>query len=381
MAATPVKYWHSGMTGAPQITYQTAGSFLGVLNACLVDGFGQNTVDSVAITANVATVTRAAGHPFEVDTTTLIAGATTSDGTINGEQRVLSITATSYTFATTGVSNQTATGTITHKFAPAGWTKPFADASNVGVFAPSDVTANVWVFRMSDTEVTAGVNVNVSMYDSMTDVNTGTRQWPAGGATWAKHSGSYSHPWLIAADSRSFLLYNQYRSEVNGKTTAFVGDFLPMKGVDAFSVALGPASLNNVLAGSDLWVCGSGSSQTLSKAHTGVGAAIGATQKTFTLVSSTTTSSGAVSGGQHMPWPNTVDNGLYLNPMMLFESTNLLRGRLPGAYYAPHDMGGAAFTYMERVSGVLNLSGRTLLAIPNGVGAGFGFFDVTGPWR
>src|SRR5690606_26703121 len=114
MSATSVKFYHSQMTGAPVLTGQ-AGKLIDVLDAVLVNGWGLATVDSVVIASGIATVTRASGHPFEAAGVALIADATVTGGSINGEQRVLSATATTYTFDATGIADQTATGTITHK--------------------------------------------------------------------------------------------------------------------------------------------------------------------------------------------------------------------------------------------------------------------------
>ena len=77
MADTNVKLIHSGMAGAPTLA-NVAGNLVSVLNAALVDGFGLNAVDSLVIAGGVATVTRTAGHPFDVDSVALIAGATTT---------------------------------------------------------------------------------------------------------------------------------------------------------------------------------------------------------------------------------------------------------------------------------------------------------------
>jgi hypothetical protein len=46
----------------------------------------------------MVTVTRGAGHPFEPDVVTELSGATVSGGSINGQHKVTSATATSYTF-------------------------------------------------------------------------------------------------------------------------------------------------------------------------------------------------------------------------------------------------------------------------------------------
>ncbi len=61
--STAVKYYDSTMSGAPSLS-GTAGALVGVLDACLVDGFGSVTVDSLTVASNVATATISGGHQF-----------------------------------------------------------------------------------------------------------------------------------------------------------------------------------------------------------------------------------------------------------------------------------------------------------------------------
>jgi hypothetical protein len=387
MAVTPVKFFHSGQPGAPVIN-QTAGSFLAMLDACLVNGFGLNTVDSVSISGGIATVTRALGHPFEVEMTASIAGATTSGGSINGEQLVLSRTSTSYTFAATGLPDQTATGTITHKMAPVGWTKPFANSGNVGVFAPSDPAANVWVLRVADTVGGASiVSVNVSAYDAMSDVNTGTRQWPSGGRSWPKHQGVLTgQNWLLVADSRFFYLYHPWTTTTHHKITRAFGDFISYKSVDPYSTLLSRSydASNNVEQG-DLWQVLQ-SPDTLSRDFTGIGSATNGQRLSFIWAYNVGTPALNNSGSNdtiHATYPNGPDNGLILNPLVLREdaATWHFRGQYPGAYYSPQRLGNnTTFPHMTKVVGTGPLAGRSLLAIASS-SIGTGFLDITGPWR
>ena len=119
-----VRFYDSTMSGAPALS-GTAGALIGVLDGCLVDGFGSVTVNSLVVASNVATATVSAGHQFAMIGNTgpviRIEGATPSG--LNGDWRVTVTGATTFTFATTGISDQTATGMITAKRAPAGFEK------------------------------------------------------------------------------------------------------------------------------------------------------------------------------------------------------------------------------------------------------------------
>jgi hypothetical protein len=125
-----VKYFHSNMPGAPVLS-GTAGALIAILDACLKDGFGLKTVDSLVIAGGVATMTISTGMTFEQDAVVQVAGITGGAAALNGDRRLLSIAGNTATFDATGVSDQTATGSITAKVSPLGWAKPFT-GTNVG---------------------------------------------------------------------------------------------------------------------------------------------------------------------------------------------------------------------------------------------------------
>ena len=76
---------------------------------------GLRSVSSLVITGGVAVATVPSGHPFRVGRGVQIEGATVSGGVINGSWEVTAVTSTTVTFAATGITNQSATGTITAK--------------------------------------------------------------------------------------------------------------------------------------------------------------------------------------------------------------------------------------------------------------------------
>jgi hypothetical protein len=129
MADTSVKFFHSEMAGAP-VMNGLAGSLINVLNACLINGFGLKNVDSCVITGGVAKLNISTGHSAVVGSIVQVANAVPA--ALNGEQRVTAITPVSVSFATS-LSDQTATGAITVKQAPAGWVSPFV-GTNIATY-------------------------------------------------------------------------------------------------------------------------------------------------------------------------------------------------------------------------------------------------------
>ena len=387
--STDVKYLHSSMIGAPTLSGQ-AGTLIAVLDACLVNGFGLGTVDSLVISGGIATVTRAAGHPFEADSIALIAGATVTGGTVNGEQRVLSVTGTTYTFDATGIANQTATGTITHKTAPLGWAKQYSN-TNLAAYKSSDVSATGCLLRVDDTGTN---NARVVGYEAMTTIDLGTNPFPSttqvsGGGFWGKSStaDATTRPWILFGDKRGFILCVQWTGSttygsywfgdiVSNKTADAYGCVLSAKTVSATGDTPGAATADlsyvDMLSEAMMWSArsftGLGSSKPMLKtAMSPVGYA-------HTFRSGTTGTSSAF-----MNYPNPVDNGLYLVQLMLGEiNPNAYRGQLPGFYFCPQQISNV-FANRDKVTNVTGMSGRTFMAVNNSVGAQF--IDITGPWR
>lgn len=119
MSDLTVKYFNSGMTGAPQITNHW-GDLVTMLDACLVNGFALKAIDSLTFANGVATATITAGHTYQPHQVVLIAGAGQPE--YNGQFRVLTTTATTFSYALTGTPTSPATTTtnLSARVAPLG---------------------------------------------------------------------------------------------------------------------------------------------------------------------------------------------------------------------------------------------------------------------
>lgn len=382
-----IKFISSDMAGAPALSGQ-AGKLIDVLDACLVNGFGSATVDSVVIAGGIATVTRAAGHPFEVGSIALIAGATVAGGSINGDQRVLSVTSTTYTFDATGLANQTATGTISHKVSPLGFAKTYS-GTNLAAYKSSNVAATGCMLRVDDTGAQHG---RVVGYQSMSDVNTGVGPFPSagqvsGGGYWTKSSAAdaTARGWILCGDDRSFVLFINFGTTLAALSTSsysyYFGDFNSLKSPDPYACTLTAhtsavtgVSFNDV---SSAYGSHGNTNQWSARGLSGVGSS--AVQGRTAPFGST--SAQYFSGAGLMTYPAPVDNSLFVVPLYLSEGSPLvgLRGIVPGIYYSPQSIGTQVFAQKDRVDSITGLPGRTLRAICNG--AGVLFVDITGPWR
>ena len=388
---TAVKYFHSGMPGAPVLS-GTAGAMIAVLDACLVNGFGVKTLDSLVVSGNTATATISTGHSAEVDAVVLIAGATPSS--LNGQWKVAAVTTNTVQWQTTGISNQTATGTINLRLAPAGWAKAFS-GTNLAAYRSSDVTGTRRYLRVADT---AAQVARVNGYETMTAISTGTNLFPSavqrpGGSYWSKSdtASTAARDWILIADSRFFYFAraSQAAGGVAGYELTVFGDIVPTRSGDAYACVLSGMANDqsasyayhpdNYYAGQQ----GAGTELYAPRAYTAVGSSIQLGKSFDGIMQFINQSlSGQVGGG--LTFPNPEDGGMYVSPHYVFEpATASLRGYSPGFYCSPHNFTATVFAPRESVQGVTGVTGRTLKVIT--IYAGFGstpcFVDVTGPWR
>lgn len=390
---TSVKFFHSAMPNAPVLS-GTAGSLIAVLDACLADGFGLKTADSIVVAGGVATATFSTGHSFEPDTIMLVAGATPSG--LNGEKCVLTTSTNTVTFSAAGIPDLTATGTITAKLAPAGWAKVFS-ATNLAAYRSLDVAGTRMFLRVDDTNAT---NARVVGYESMTDVNTGVGPFPtgtqiAGGGWWPKanSANATARAWTLVADSKGFWLHTHTSATnpgVAGSVWGF-GDFASLKSGDPYACQLFCAKSD--IAGyigatsNSVEYCGYSpvaDSGYIPRSYTSLGGSVAGA----TYVTSGWTASPGNSGftqNVSMPtYPNGPDNGLALSGKSVVEPGVCLRGRTRGIYMVVqncHDK----FNWRDKIDGQGALLGRKLVAIKCGnpagtVSSGLVFVDITGPW-
>lgn len=397
-----VKYFHSNMPGAPVLS-GAAGALIAILDACLKDGFGLKTVDSLVIAGGVATMTISTGMTFEQDAVVQIAGITGGAAALNGDRRLLSIAGNTATFDATGVSDQAATGSITAKVSPLGWAKPFA-GTNVGVYRATDPTSLGMYLRVDDTGTTVA---RVVGYETMSDVNTGTGAFPtsaqvAGGGYWEKSgaAGSTARNWIIVGDERAFYWWcvpNAATTITSQGLLRGFGDLIPRRSSDAYaaflqadisSIVTSTAALGDLISSTNP----SGSAYMTSPRNQ---SALGSSSQLFAYSESrratTSVTRSGVGVGYSAPYPNTSDNALDLDRVLALDNDYSVRGTLPGLLHLPQAVGFAVQTW-DKIAGQGTLAGRTILAVRGGSPGyatqntssgypGVAAFDITGPWR
>lgn len=376
--ASPVMLSHSAMPGAPT-TAAAAGGLIAVLDACLVNGFGVVNLTSLTVAANVATAVCATAHSAEIGTVISVAGA--SPSSLNGNWRVKSRTLNNVVFDTTGIPDQVATGTITLKNAPLGWTIEFT-TTNIRCYRSPNATGTQMYLRVDDT----GTNTaKCTGYETMSDVDTGTGLFPPlSFQFWPKRAGQ----WYLVGDDRCFYIgVNQ--TTALGFAVTFFGDFLSDKPADAYACALFGFSTDpmasSISTEADIGAC---SSILLGAGYVARGfTAIGGAQLIYKIpvpwYYAGTTYSGV--GNTNFVYPDPVNNALRLSQHYLWQG-NAIRGRLPGVYPLYQQVG-IGVGHLDKIDGQGALAGHVLSTMRTGsysgnsAGVGALAFDTTGPWR
>lgn len=131
VASTDIKFYVHSNNNAPQLQ-NAYGSMIGVLDACLVNGFGSQAVATLTASGTTVTATYGSAHNYLQYQVTKIAGVNQTE--FNGEHRILTVPdANTITFELAAVpSVTTATGTITSSLPSSGWEKPFSSTHSSG---------------------------------------------------------------------------------------------------------------------------------------------------------------------------------------------------------------------------------------------------------
>lgn len=385
---TTVKWARSTMPGAPVLT-RAAGSLTALLDALLVNGWGQQTATSVVVSGGVATATFPSDHAAARHAVVLVAGVTGSLAGLNGEQKVTAVEPNKIKWATTAADG-TAAGTITVEMAGAGWTKPFS-GTNLAAYKSASPAAHGQFLSIADTTAEYARAVG---YENMTAISTGTGLFPSaaqinGGYYWGKNdetSGTNAVPWVFASDGRFFYLFAQACINSSGGsarsfTPTSFGDLVPES-------PSGDPYATVVTGASDASWRGTGpayvyayhvvdASVAAPRGRSGVGTSSrGATLAELNLDNQ---------GGTPPRLPNPISGAIPMGRVLYKDATSEFpRAAFPGLYWSPA-------IYVERVTDhgtILDMpNGKSMLGLwaGNAINDGFGykgaFIDLIGPWR
>lgn len=394
---TSVKNFNSTMAGAPTLS-GTAGSWIALFDAVGVNGFDLKTPTSLSVAGGVATLSFTGSHSAQVDSVIAVSGS--SIAALNGEQKVTAVGAGFVKFAT-AAADGVASGSISFKMAPLGFSKLFA-GPNLAAYRSSDMTSTNCVLRVDDTSAQFA---RVVGYESMSDINTGVGAFPsasqmAGGGYWAKsvNSNATAVSWFLIGDGRIFYFgvspgYSSSTANLIGSIRCF-GDIVPERpGGDAYGCVLNYGVTSSPTASMSDGEIGSAQitqfQTAMPREYTGLGSAV---LNSVLYLGQTSNNYSGVTGGMGS-FPSKASGGLWLLAKAVCGSGDSTpRGILPGCYHVPQSGVFTSFKQGDVAPGADMLAGRNLVAAYNSAAVamsiaataancGISFFDRTGPWR
>lgn len=414
MATLPVKYYDCLDTGAPLLGSATLGSLIAVLDACLVDGYNTQTIQSITLVGSTATVSYATAHGYRTTQPQVVAISGCDQAEYNGEFSIFNVTSTTYQITVVGTPASPATGTSKiSKVAPLGWSKVFS-GTNKAVYKSNWGVLPTQYLRVDDSlaSFTNGTTnyAQVRGYETMTDVNTGTAPFPTLGQApnftigkGAYATGTPNKPWRIFGDPAFFYFigpgsttsetYTQFSwatsspsvmTNVFSPQAFYFGNIISYKAGDAYSTTIG-AYYNpspTTTSGNLLTASESSTDNYICRRHYQDGGSTLMTRRsTFGKVGH---DSGGSNSQVQQSYPSPVSNSLVLGGPWLAMYGNDSHGLYPGAYWVAHHMtnGTTAMAYAadkRTVSDVPGFPGRTFVL--SQASSGFVAFDITGPWR
>lgn len=390
--AIAVKRYTSAMTSAPSLT-GVAGTLVSLLDACLVNGFNTTSPTGAEQTSGTATLTFGSAHGYQVNDVIALSGA--NESAWNNEFRVLTVATNTLTFAIDSGTTSPATGTLSCKVAPLGWTKPYS-GTNKAAYLPAVAYCQNYLRVLDDSTTPTSASgrwAKLRGYETMSDVDTGTGLFPTtaqstNGLSCIKSSTSdaTARNWWLAGDGGIFYLGTfWYASQLTVAGGYAFGDINSLRSGDAYStilIAEGPTQ--DTLPGSQ------GTANYFSSLGAYNATQIGkyVTRSYNQLGSSTACGmmgDNGVStrmGYDGMAYPHPPDNGLLFAPVAVVETSCIRSRALPGMYYPLHQL---PLAYLDTVTSLPDFPNRTFqafdLAYQGGSARCQCLIDITGPWR
>jgi len=393
MSGTKVILLRSTDTGAPVLS-GTAGALVALLDACLQDGYNSKTPSGVTRTGSTATFTYATAHGYAADglTKVLIAGADQAE--YNGIFQISNVSTLSFDVTVTGTPATPATGTITTKAAPLGWSKAFS-GTNKAAYRSNEVAGTKLYLRVDDT-TDSGKSAGIRGYETMTDVDTGTGLFPTvaqltPGIILTKSSAvdNAARSWILVGDGFEFLLFIAAFPAIyeNIYDSFHFGDIYPEMASDPYGCLIyGNAILATYVGGGGnftgkvLKLNTTQPGHYFARGYSQAGTAIGAGKLGNYAACGDTYPMGSDDAGL-MAYPAPHNNGFYVSPVFACDGA-VLRGQIKGLWQPLHirPLGHAGLLAVNE-----SPINRRLFSIKISYSAssspGEVCLDIDGPWR
>jgi hypothetical protein len=387
----PVIWYHSEETGAPTLN-NVAGSLINVLDACLINGFNSKSVTSIVVASNVATATISA-HGYETGKVVQFDGATPSG--LNGQKRVTVTGTNTVTFPAPGISDGSASGTLTAVRPGLGWTKAYSGTSKA-IYARTDVAATAMMWRVDDTAagVASATYARAVMVESASGIDTYVAPSPTAAQLSGGHylgkgvSNTTAKSWIVVGDELFVYVFLDdltYSFASNGGLHPHgFGDFISYRAGDAFGCMVGggtsTSGITKMTSSSALGASvDTDGNRCIARLSNQLGGSI------FADMVAIAPSGGLIGGSTAGAYPSPVNNGIVIQRPVFLRETNAsfgnpVRGEMPGLAAPVGSMG--LVNHKQVFSNLTGFAGEMLCVTTlNQNSVGNVLLDITGPWR
>lgn len=369
VASTDIKFYVHTNTNAPQLQ-NAFGCMIDVLDACLINGFGSQTVATLTASGTTVTATFGSAHNYLQYQVIKIAGATQTE--YNGEHRILTVpNANTITFELGMVpSASTATGTISCSLPPLGWLKPFSGTGKAAYRSSNTLLASRPYLRVIDALDPAytstyakyakvGIVEDMSSIDTMFGVQAPyettapDRNWIGTGSGttalngWARwyysaaasaNSGvtdtsapsAGNRSWLLVGNENVFFIFPSMTSLDSNALTYGFGNFNSLLNVDSGNTFLSStltysAPNSTPLKGTSTTLASTATTDNLLLHRKYTNEAIANNGNIISLGAGASLSSGSTNTIASVATSNTI----LQSPIFIRETTNVIRGEIP----------------------------------------------------
>jgi hypothetical protein len=262
----------------------------------------------------------------------------------------------------------------------AGWTKPYTGTSKAA-FRNDTTDGTGTYYRIQDDLTSTNQRyAYVTMYESMSGIDSGTNPWRSTnaelGVQKSNTQDSTARKWTVVADNCAAHIMIQHGANGTDWEYAFIGDIFSFVPSDAYRGFVIGRYVASSMAGSSYTSYTSGNTNRLVgaaenglgvvRAHTGTGSAIACGLHTDGHKgNSSGSASASYFGGSTfamLAYPNAVNSGLFVAPVWVHQNTTspyIVRGYMPGLWAPLHNRGPAN---NDTYSGSGSLSGKTFEA-------------------
>jgi len=234
------------------------------------------------------------------------------------------------------------------------WTKPFANAGNIGCYTPGAGAMQSLVVNDNGPGVGTFKEARLSGFETLTSVSTGNRVFPTAaqgiGFVVGRKSASadaVARQWIVCADSSTAYVFVLTGDTASTYYAFMFGDIYAAGGsADAYRTMLIGRTVENSAVGSSesldaitTSAAGQNTGKFLSRSWSG---SIISLPIAMTTVGDNPKSNSATALLGTVLMPNPMDNAIYLSPLWVAEGTfstaavGYIRGRLRGFYHFCH---------------------------------------------